>query len=224
MENPTHLPYHVADVAAQLDGASRDDLIKVLSAAVDQIYFLRAQAAWAATQLERALAYKGFSAYRRSFADTQLQTLSRIAKGEAEKVRDYRRSHRVESAAKRHGIPTWLRQTIPALDTSGPAGGNHALAVGVAYALQEALTLRQVLAYEAGVASAHEIPSGPKGVRSILVTIERVLIESVNADPNALTAELRTMDRKGALRAVGVEAELTNEAFLAAHGLSLLVR
>lgn len=222
METSTHLPYHVADVADQLDGASRDDLITALSAAVDRVYFLRAQAAWAATQLERALAYKGFSAYRRPFGETQVHLLKRVARGEVEAVKFERRSDRVERAATHHGIPTWLRQTIPTLDTSGSAGEHRNLAVGVAYALQEVLTLRQVLAYEAGVVRVHDIPSGPKGVRAILETTDRILIESIDADPNALTEELRTIDRKVALRAVGAKATLTNSAFLAEHGIALI--
>ena len=217
MDNTTHLPYVIEDVADRLDGASRDDLSTALSAAVDRVYFLRSQAAWAATQLERALEYKGFSAYRRPFGEAQVQFLTRAAKGEAEAVKFDRRSERVERVGQLHSVPTWLRSISPDIDTDGPVGEHRDLAVGVAWALQEVLALRQLLAYEAGVARVHDIPSGPKGVRAILETVDRILIESIDADPNALTGELRSIDRKVALRAVGAKTTLTNSAFLAEH-------
>lgn len=43
----------------------------------------------------------------------------------------------------------------------------------------------------------YDISSGPKGVRAILDNVDRVLLESVVADPNALPEELRAIDRKG---------------------------
>lgn len=104
------------------------------SAAVNRVYFLRAQSAWAATQLKRALAYKGFFAYRRPFGEAQVRMLSCGARGDAERIKLERLGDRVERAGQLHDVPTWLRCTIPDIDTTGHAGENRDLAVGVAWA------------------------------------------------------------------------------------------
>lgn len=217
----TRTPYDVLDIAELLNGASRDDLVALLSATIDQVYFLRGQAAYAATLIERALEYKGFSTTRRPFGVKQVEVLTQMAQGHAEAAKFERQSHRVENAAKAAGIATWFRHAVPDVDTSGERGTHPDLRVGVGYALLEMLALRQVAAYEAGVARAHDIPSGPKGVRLLLEEADRTLALAIDADVNDLPEELRTIDRKAALRSAGARATLTNATYLVEHGLSL---
>lgn len=219
----TSHPYRVSDAAEQFDGASAGDLHRALSHAIDDIFFLRGISAWAATELERALEYKGFARSGRSFAQAQVGFLGRMAKGDAAGVMVDRERHHVERAAQREGIEAYLRRALPDLDTSGPKGENESLRVGLAYALQELLTLRQLLAYEAGVARAHVNPSGPKKVREILAAVDLGLLAAATEDLTdfwGLPERLRVVDRKAALRAVGADEALTNHAFLSEHGLS----
>lgn len=219
------IPYDVLDIAEQLDGATRADLVPPLSATIDRVYFLRTHAAYAATLIERALEFKGFSANRRPYGVAQVGFLSRMARGDASAVKFDRQSHYVERAAKASGIRTWLRETVPAgIDTSGSKGAELDLRYGIGFALQELLDLRQLASYEAGVARVHDIPSGPKGVRRLLEQADQALTLAIDADFDSLPAELRAIDRRAALRAVGVEPALTNEAFLSAHGLTMADR
>jgi hypothetical protein len=222
-EATRHLLYDVADAAELFDGASKDDLVRALSRAVDQVYFLRGLFAWASTSLDRALAYKSFSAYRRPFGTAQVDYLTRVAKGEADRVKLDRQPHRVEAAGKREDIPTYLRRALPELGTTGEKGTFLSLRIGVAHAHHELLTLRQLAVYEAGVARAHDIPSGPKGVRGILSDIDWALLMAATTDLtefDALPERLRVIDRRAALRAVGAETTLTNWEYLEEHGLS----
>lgn len=53
-----------------------------LSAAVDEIYFLRALIADEATILESHLGYKTFPKTRRPFAEAQVDRMRRVARGE----------------------------------------------------------------------------------------------------------------------------------------------
>lgn len=221
-KNAQPTPYEVIDIAEALDGASRDDLIALLSASVDRVYILRAYSAWAAERIESALAYKTFSSYRRPFATTQIVLLTRMANGDADAVKLERRSDRVDAAARREGIQTQLRRTLPDIDTSGPTGKHENLRTGIGYVLRELLTLRQLAAYEAGVARAHDIPSGPKTVRNILNDVDtRLLALAKSTDPACIPDTTSDIDHKAALRSVGAEPTLTNHRILAEHGITL---
>lgn len=221
-QNTPHTPYEVIDIAEELDGASRDDLIALLSTSVDRVYLLRSYSAWAAGQIERALEYKTFSSYRRPFATTQVEYLTRMANGDADAVKFDRRSDRVDAAARRDGIQTHLRHTLPDIDTSGPKGQHEDLRTGIGYVLRELLTLRQLAAYEAGVARAHDIPSGPRAVRHILNTVDNGLLAlAKSADAAAIPDDARSIDYKAALRNVGAEPTLTNHRILAERGIAL---
>lgn len=216
------IPWDITDVAERLDGASRDALVALLSATIDRLYFLRGQAAYAANLLTSALDFKGFATSRRAFGIAQVDLLVRMAKGDAEDVKFDRQTHRVERAAVTAGIPTWIPDTLPTgIDTTGPKGENEPLRLGIGYALRELLALRQLSVYEARVARAHDIPSGPKGVRALLESIERTLLLAEAADITDLPDELRQINRRAALTAVGADHNVTNHAYLATHGLEM---
>ena len=223
-ESPAHIPFEVQVAAERFDGASKGDLVGALTGALDQVYFLRGLFAWSAVELERALAYRGFSASRRSFGERQAELARRAARGDAEKVKFDRQSHYVDRAARSENITLLLDLTLPKLPTSSDVAGEHYdLRVGAGYAYRELLTLRQLAAYEAGVTRAHDIPSGPKAVRTILETIDRALIAAATADLTdfqSLPEHLRVIDRKAALRTIDAKTTLTNWEYLDVHGLS----
>jgi len=201
-------PIEVQDAADTFTGASTDDLIRAHSTALDQIYVLRGVFAWAAVEIGRALAFKGFSTSRRAYGEKQAELLARCAHGDAVKVKFDRQSHYIEAAARREHIPTWLGDAIPTLDTAGGHVANpEHLPMYVAYAYNEILVLRQLAAYEAGVARAHDTPSGPKKVRTILEKVEQRLRHVATAETlSAADDELHELDVEDALAAVGATA------------------
>lgn len=209
------VPWEIKDAAERLDGVSDAALVSALGAALDQVHSLRGVFAYAALELQRALAYKGFSTYRRPFGEAQVDLLIRAASGDAHGVISDRQPNRVELAPRREGIDLPSRFAVPVLTVIGEES-DPGLRLAVAYAYREAFELRQLATYEAGVALAHHIPSGPKGVRTILVGIYSMLL-AVARDPAA--SVIGSPDYPGALSKVGASPVLTRSSYEKERGI-----
>ncbi|SDH56017.1 hypothetical protein [Microbacterium sp. 77mftsu3.1] len=181
MTQSTYAPFDVQDAAEAFSAVPHAVVEHEHHRVLEEVYVLRGVFAWAAKEISRALTYKGFSRPRRPFGEAQSQYLLRAALGDAAKVHFERQSHHVEAAARRFGVPVALRDIYPDFTGAGTiasttqAPDDHA-GIRLAYSLREMLDLRQLAAYEARVAAAHDIPSGPKGVRNILTEVEATLL------------------------------------------------
>lgn len=201
------LPYRSVE---RLEGVPRDTIIATTSVFLDWIYHARSVSAWAAIQLEGALAYKGFLKSRRPFAEAQIEFLRRVASGDHVRVAHERDRH-FSSYFRPQGVPRYIEELLT-LEGTGATDSTVTDRTVLASAAYECLNLRQLAAYESGVAIAHEVPSSPKGVRSILLTVSQAL-ETVSLGERA------DVDHRGALAAIGAPDWLTVPSYRAELGL-----
>lgn len=214
---PRRFPWEVTALAESWEGVSEDELYRAVSDALDQVYGLRALFGWASTRLSKATEYKSFSRSRRPFAEKQIELLARAARGDATKVLAERGQY-VRNAARNEGAPETLKDIIPDLVPAGHDSSSE-LRITVALAYVELLALRQLAAYEAGVARVHDIPSGPKAVRSILTDIDAHLLVAAAGPLSPWPASLGDVNMKASLHAVGAGDTLTTWSFCQEHGL-----
>jgi len=207
-----NLPFGTLD---RLEGVSRDVLVNETGNLLDAIYHARSVFAWCSLRLDDALAFKGFAASRRPYGSKQAELLRRAAAGDAIRVAFERNSGTGFSLFLRGTrIDHHVTAVLPAsLVNTGATDATDAHRLTLAAAAFEYLTLRQLAMYEAGVALAHENPSGPKKVAAILHEVSAAL-ETIGA------GGVVDGDFRDALAAAGISEMLTTHSYMKELGLA----